>query len=178
MTTAGGSWPPPEVRAPSDVATTVVLEHTRRTPGAASEATSLLLNLLWLALAGVWLCFWYAMAGIVCVCTVIGIPFGIQSFKLAGYALWPFGRMVVERPGRDAGTSCLGNLIWFVLFGWHLAMLHLLAGVLLCITIVGVPLGLGSFKMAGLAIAPFGKQVVSRRDLARLPEVVVVSQDG
>ena len=60
MTTAGGSWPPPEVRAPSDVATTVVLEHTRRTPVAASEATSLLLNLLWLALAGVWLCFWYA----------------------------------------------------------------------------------------------------------------------
>ena len=172
-----GRWYPPETRPPQPT-TTVVLGSTGAPPGAIAQTSSVLLNLLWLAFAGVWLCLWYVMAGIVCMLTVIGIPFGVQSFKLAGYALWPFGRVVIERPGRDAGISCLGNLFWFVLFGWHLAFLHLLAGVLLCITIVGIPLGLGSFKMAGLAVAPFGKQVIPRRDLARMPQVVVVSHVG
>lgn len=117
-------------------------------------------NLLWLVLAGVWLAIGYVLAGIINCIFVITIPFGIQSFKLAGYALWPFGRMVVHRTDRDVALGCLGNAIWFVFGGLWLALGHLIAGALLCITVIGIPLGVASFKMAGLALAPFGKQVV------------------
>ncbi len=117
-------------------------------------------NLLWLVLAGVWLAIGYVIAGIINCIFIITIPFGIQSFKLAGYALWPFGRMVVHRPDRDVALGCLGNAIWFVFGGVWLALGHLIAGLLLCITVIGIPLGVASFKMAGLALAPFGKQVV------------------
>jgi len=117
-------------------------------------------NVLWLLLAGIWMAAAYVIAGVIQCITVIGIPFGIQSFKLAGYALWPFGRTVVERPDRDAGLSCLGNVIWFVFAGIWLALGHVLTGVLLCLTIIGIPFGIASFKLAGLALTPFGKMVV------------------
>lgn len=117
-------------------------------------------NLLWLLLAGLWLAIGYVVAGIINCIFIITIPFGIQSFKLAGYALWPFGRMVVHRPDRDVALGCLGNVIWFIFGGVWLALGHLLAGLLLCLTVVGIPLGVASFKMAGLALAPFGKQIV------------------
>ena len=117
-------------------------------------------NILWLLLAGIWMAIGYLVAGVVQCITIIGIPFGIQSFKLAGYALWPFGRVVVERPGNMSGLSCLGNVIWFVLSGLWLAIGHLLTGLLLCITIIGIPFGIASFKLAGLALTPFGKIVV------------------
>ncbi len=117
-------------------------------------------NVLWLVLAGVWLSIGYVIAGILNCVLVITIPFGVQAFKLAGYALWPFGRMVVHRPDRDVALGCLGNAIWFVCGGLWLALGHILAGVLLCLTVVGIPLGLASFKLAGLALAPFGKQIV------------------
>jgi uncharacterized membrane protein YccF (DUF307 family) len=117
-------------------------------------------NILWLVLAGAWLAVGYVVAGIVNCILIITIPFGIQAFKLAGYALWPFGRMVVHRPGQDAALSCLGNLIWLLFGGFWLALGHLIAGLLLCLTVIGIPLGLASIKMAGLALAPFGKQIV------------------
>ena len=117
-------------------------------------------NLLWLVLAGIWLAIGYVFAGIINCILIITIPFGIQSFKLAGYALWPFGRMVVERQDRDVALGCLGNAIWFVFGGVWLALGHLVAGLLLCLTVIGIPLGVASFKMAGLALAPFGKQIV------------------
>ena len=117
-------------------------------------------NILWLVLAGFWLALDYVVAGILNCIFIITIPFGIQSFKLAGYALWPFGRMVVQRQDRDAALGCLGNAIWFVFGGFWLALGHLIAGVLLCVTVIGIPLGIASFKMAGLALAPFGKQIV------------------
>ncbi|MGH9224926.1 MAG: YccF domain-containing protein [Acidimicrobiales bacterium] len=117
-------------------------------------------NLLWLVLAGVWLAIGYVVAGIVNCVFIITIPFGIQSFKLAGYALWPFGRMVVHRPDRDVALGCLGNAIWFLFGGIWLATGHLVAGILLCITVIGIPMGIASFKMAGLALAPFGKMIV------------------
>lgn len=119
-------------------------------------------NVLWLVLAGLWLAIGYVVAGVVNCVTVIGIPFGIQAFKLAGYALWPFGRMVVEIPNRDVGLGCLGNAIWFVFGGLWLAIAHLVAGLALCLTVVGIPFGIASFKMAGLALAPFGKRIVRR----------------
>lgn len=117
-------------------------------------------NVLWLVLAGWWLALLYVIAGVLNCLTVIGIPFGIQSVKLAGYALWPFGRVVVERPGANAAVGCLGNVLWLVLGGLWLALAHVAAGMVLCLTIIGIPLGLGSFKLAVLALTPFGKEVV------------------
>lgn len=117
-------------------------------------------NVLWLLLAGVWLAFAYVTAGLLNFITIIGIPFGIQSFKLAGYALWPFGRVVVRRPHKDVSISTLGNVVWFFFGGWFLTLLHLFTGLLLMFTIIGIPLGLANIKMAGLALAPFGKQIV------------------
>lgn len=117
-------------------------------------------NVLWFILAGLWMAIAYVIAGLIQFVTIIGIPFGIQSFKLAGYALWPFGRVVVQRADRDQALSCLGNAVWLVLSGLWLALGHIVTGVLLCITIIGIPFGVASFKLAGLALVPFGKMVV------------------
>lgn len=118
-------------------------------------------NVLWLLLAGLWLAVAYAVAGVVNLVLVVTIPFAIQSFKLAGYALWPFGRVVVRNPDADVALSTLGNAIWFVTAGLWLALGHVVTGLLLMVTIIGFPLGVASMKMAGLALFPFGKQVVS-----------------
>ena len=117
-------------------------------------------NVLWFVLAGLWMAVAYLIAGVIQCITIIGIPFGVQSFKLAGYALWPFGRIVVERTDRDSALSCLGNVIWFLLSGLWLAIGHVITGILLCITIIGIPFGVASFKLARLALTPFGKIVV------------------
>lgn len=102
----------------------------------------------------------YLAAGIVQCLTIIGIPFGIQSFKLAGFALWPFGRSVIRRPTASTSLSLVGNVIWVLLSGIWLALGHLVLGVLLCITIIGIPLGVGNFKLIPLALTPFGKDIV------------------
>ena len=125
-------------------------------------AGSVLLNILWLVLAGVWMFLAYLIAGVVQCVTIIGIPFGIQSFKLAAFALWPFGRVVVQRPDASSSLSCIGNVVWFVLSGLWLAIAHALTGLLLCITIIGIPLGVANFKLIPLALAPFGKDVVRK----------------
>jgi uncharacterized membrane protein YccF (DUF307 family) len=101
--------------------------------------------------------------------TIIGIPFAMQAIKLAGYALWPFGRTLVPSESRHKGLSVVGNVLWFVLAGWWLALEHLFVGILLCITIIGIPLGVASFKMASAALVPFGKEVVRLSDLGRQP---------
>ena len=123
-------------------------------------------NILWLLLAGFWLAIGYVIAGIVNCVFIITIPFGVQSFKLAGYALWPFGRSVVARPGADAALGLVGNVIWFVTAGLWLAIAHLIAALLLAVTIIGLPFAVVSLRMAGLALAPFGKQIVSSDDVA------------
>jgi uncharacterized membrane protein YccF (DUF307 family) len=92
---------------------------------------------------------------------IITIPFGLQAFKLANFALWPFGRVAVPSPDADVGTSMIGNVIWIILPGLELAFAHVVAGVILCLTVVGIPLGLASFKMVPLALLPFGKTIVS-----------------
>lgn len=116
-------------------------------------------NILWLVLSGLWMAIGYALAGVVMCLLIITIPFGVASFRLASYALWPFGRTVVPRADAGAG-SCLGNVLWFVLAGLWLAIGQIVTGVFLCITIIGIPFGIASFKMAGLAIAPLGKEIV------------------
>jgi uncharacterized membrane protein YccF (DUF307 family) len=137
----------------------------------------LLGNLLWLLLAGLWLAVAYLLAGIANCLTIIGIPLGIQSFKLGGYALWPFGRVVVERPGRDEALGCLGNVVWLVLGGFWLAVFHVVFGVLLCLTVVGIPFGIVSFRMARLALWPFGKMVV-REDRVPPGALVLIDPPG
>jgi uncharacterized membrane protein YccF (DUF307 family) len=128
-----------------------------------------ILNILWLVLAGIWLAIGYVLAAVILAITIIGIPFAVQAFKLAGYALWPFGRTLVQSPTRHKGLSAVANVLWLVLAGWWLALLHLLTGILLCLTIIGIPLGVGSFKMAGAALVPFGRKIVRLEELGRPP---------
>lgn len=119
----------------------------------------LILNVVWLVLAGVWLAAGYVLAGIVMIVLIITIPFGLQAFKLAAFALWPFGRMAVRR-SRPDGWSVVGNVLWIVLGGWWLALAHLITGVLLAMTIIGFPLAVANFKMIPLAFSPFGRTIV------------------
>jgi uncharacterized membrane protein YccF (DUF307 family) len=123
----------------------------------------IVLNLLWLVLSGIWFFIAYAIAGIVMCVLIITIPFGIASFRLAAYVLWPFGRTVVRRPTAGA-VSTIGNVLWFVLIGLWMAIAHLISGALLCLTIIGIPLGIGNFKLAAVAIAPLGKEIVPTSD--------------
>jgi uncharacterized membrane protein YccF (DUF307 family) len=147
-----GRWYPPEAHPGAGS------YYAARSPGAGS----LLLNILWLVLSGVWLAILYAFAGVVLCITIIGIPFGLQCFKLAAFALWPFGRIVVAGPKGPSVWSVLGNVIWFVLVGIWMAIAHLFTGLLLCLTIIGIPLGLGNFKLIPMILFPFGKVIVPR----------------
>jgi len=118
-----------------------------------------LLNIIWLVLSGFWLALGYVAAGIICCILIVTIPFGIAAFRIAGYALWPFGRTVVDKPTSGA-WSVIGNIIWFVVAGWWLAIAHVLSGIALCITIIGIPLGLANFKMVPVSLFPLGKVIV------------------
>jgi uncharacterized membrane protein YccF (DUF307 family) len=120
---------------------------------------SVILNVIWFVLAGLWLAITYLFAALIMFILIITIPFALQAVKLAMFAVWPFGRTVVKRP--DAGApSAIGNVLWLILAGWWLALGHLITGVLLCITIIGIPLGLGNFKMIPVALLPFGREIV------------------
>jgi uncharacterized membrane protein YccF (DUF307 family) len=136
-----------------------------------------ILNVLWLLLAGIWLAIGYVIAAVLLAITIIGIPFAVQAFKLAGYALWPFGRTLVQSPMRHKGLSAVANVLWLILAGWWLALLHLVTGILLCLTIIGIPLGVGSFKMAGAALVPFGRKIVKLEELAEpQPGAIAIGQ--
>jgi len=115
-------------------------------------------NVLWFVLCGVWMGIAYLLAGVVSCITLIGIPFGIQSFKLAGYVMWPFGRELVESPGNRFSKGVF-NIIWIILGGLWLAIGHVLFGVVLCLTILGIPFGIKNFSMAKLALFPFDYSV-------------------
>jgi uncharacterized membrane protein YccF (DUF307 family) len=116
-------------------------------------------NVLWFVLAGLWLAIGYLFAALLMFILIITIPFALQAVKLAVFALWPFGRTVVKRP--DAGApSLIGNILWLVLAGWWLALGHLITGILLCLTIIGIPLGLGNFKLIPISLWPFGREIV------------------
>jgi uncharacterized membrane protein YccF (DUF307 family) len=120
-------------------------------------------NVIWLLLAGLPLAIAYAAFGLLAFILIITIPFGIASFRLASYALWPFGRTVVRRPSAGAGAM-IGNVIWFVIAGLWLAVAHVATGIALFLTIIGIPFGVASFKMAALALFPLGKDIVDSDD--------------
>ncbi|MFB9908882.1 YccF domain-containing protein [Allokutzneria oryzae] len=117
-----------------------------------------LLNVIWLVFGGFWLAVGYAVAGLVCCVLIVTIPFGIAAFRNANFCLWPFGRTLVKRGGAGIG-SALGNVLWLVLAGWWLALLHVVTGVVQCVTIVGIPLGLANIKMFRVALWPLGREV-------------------
>jgi uncharacterized membrane protein YccF (DUF307 family) len=132
-----------------------------------------LANVIWLLLSGFVMALGFVVAGVIMTILIITIPFGVASFRMAGYALWPFGRTVVQRA--DAGApSVIGNVLWFVLAGWWLALGYVISGVLFFITIIGIPFGIASFKLAGLALFPLGKDIVPLDYVPRPGEQVFV----
>ena len=121
-----------------------------------------ILNIIWLVLCGIWMAIAYAVAGLICFVLfflVITIPFGIAAFRIAGYVLWPFGRSIERRPRAGLG-ALIGNVLWIIFFGWELALAHLVTGALLCLTIIGIPLGLANFKIIPISLWPLGVQIV------------------
>jgi uncharacterized membrane protein YccF (DUF307 family) len=124
-----------------------------------AQMLAAILNVIWLVLEGLWMAIAYVIVGIVCFILIITIPFGIASWRIAGYVLWPFGRTIERRPGAGV-ASVIGNVLWLILFGWWLALGHLIAGALLCLTIIGIPLGLASFKIIPVTLVPLGVRIV------------------
>ncbi|HAF72222.1 MAG TPA: YccF domain-containing protein [Corynebacterium variabile] len=119
----------------------------------------LLLNIIWLVLSGFWLFCGYVLAGIIACIFIVTIPFGVASFRVAGYVLWPFGREVVAAPGAGVGSG-IGNVIWFLVAGLWLALGHIATAFLLAITVIGLPLAWANLKLIPVTCFPFGKRVV------------------
>lgn len=122
------------------------------------------LNIIWLLLSGLWLAIGYGLIGVLLCCTIVLAPFGLQLFKIAGYALWPFGRSLVKTT-EIPGASTVGNLLWLPA-GLFLAVTHLLAACACAITIIGIPFAIANLKMVAVALTPFGRTVVSDGTIA------------
>ena len=137
----------------------------------------LILNIVWFVLAGLWMAIGYAIAALICFILIITIPFGIAALRIGVFALWPFGKTVVRRS--DAGiASGIGNVLWFLLCGWWLAIAHLLTGILLCLTIIGIPLGLANFKLIPVSLLPLGRDIVSVEQARVMDAATVVEVPG
>jgi uncharacterized membrane protein YccF (DUF307 family) len=102
----------------------------------------------------------YTFAAVICFILIITIPFGVAALRIAGFALWPFGRTVVKRPHAGVASG-IGNILWLLLCGWWLALGHLLTGIAQCLTIIGIPLGLANFKLIPISLLPLGREIVS-----------------
>ena len=121
-----------------------------------------LLNVIWLVFGGLFLALGYALAGLVCFLLIVTIPFGIAAFRMANYALWPFGRDVVRRPGAGV-ASAIGNILWVVLFGWWLALGHIATAIAQFVTIIGIPLALANLKLVPVSLFPLGAEIRDSR---------------
>jgi uncharacterized membrane protein YccF (DUF307 family) len=117
-------------------------------------------NLLWIILGGLFVSLYYAIIGLAFCITIIGIPFGVQLFKIAGFALCPFGRQAIPGASDGGCLSIVMNIIWIIFGGIEIALAHVVLGITFCITIIGIPFGVQNFKMALLALTPFGKEIV------------------
>lgn len=118
-----------------------------------------ILNVIWLVFAGFWLAVGYVIAGVISCLLVVTIPFGVASFRIAAYVIWPFGREVVKDP-RAGVFSALGNVVWFIVAGVWLAISHVLTAIPLALTIVGIPMAYANIKMVPIALTPFGRRIV------------------
>lgn len=123
-------------------------------------------NILWLIFAGFWTALEWLIIGAILCLTIVGIPFGVQCFKLAGFVVWPFGRTTVSASSAPV-LGAIGNVVWFVFAGIWIALSYVVAGLLLCVTIIGLPFGIQAFKLARLALTPFGRVVVRSADVRR-----------
>lgn len=113
-------------------------------------------NILWVIFGGFFWALGLGLVGVICCITIIGIPLGLQLFKMAGFVLWPFGKQVTD--GKVTGFKTVLNVIWAILFGWETALGFLLTGVIWCITIIGIPFGKQYFKLAHFVLLPLGKE--------------------
>ncbi|MDO4927477.1 MAG: YccF domain-containing protein [Corynebacterium sp.] len=119
-----------------------------------------LLNIIWLVTSGIWMALAYIFVGIIACLLIITIPFGIASFRMASYALWPFGRSLIEPVGGTGSASKLGNVIWFLVAGLWLCLGHIATAVVQAVTIIGLPLAWGNIKMLPVACFPLGRSIV------------------
>jgi uncharacterized membrane protein YccF (DUF307 family) len=119
-----------------------------------------LLNVIWLLFGGIWLALGYFAAGIICCLLIVTIPFGIASFRIGAYALWPFGQTVVNRGGPTSGFSMVGNIIWLLVAGIWIAIGHVLTAIPMFVSIIGIPLGIANLKLIPVSLAPLGKVIV------------------
>jgi uncharacterized membrane protein YccF (DUF307 family) len=122
------------------------------------EPMRFVLNVFWLVFGGLFIALGYAVAGVICFILVVTIPFGIASFRMANYALWPFGRELVSRPSAGA-ASTVGNVLWLIVAGWWLALGHITAAVAQFVTIIGIPLGLANIKLVPVSLFPLGHEI-------------------
>jgi uncharacterized membrane protein YccF (DUF307 family) len=118
-----------------------------------------ILNIIWLIFGGLWLALGYAVAGILCFILIVTIPFGFAAFRIAAYALWPFGRTVVDKPGPRPG-ALIGNVIWVIIAGVWLAIGHIVSAIAMAVTIIGIPLALANLKLIPVSLFPLGKDIV------------------
>jgi uncharacterized membrane protein YccF (DUF307 family) len=131
-------------------------------------------NLIWLLFGGLWMALGYAVAALIMFVLIITIPFGIQALKLASFSLWPFGRTLVRR--RSAGAvHVVGNVIWFVLAGWWIALGHLISAVFSALTIIGIPFAIAHLKLAGTAFWPFGHEILPIGTVSSDSQAITVS---
>lgn len=121
---------------------------------------SIFMNILWLLLGGIFTAVEYIASSLTMMVTIIGIPFGLQTLKLSLLALCPFGKRIETTPEAGGCLSIIMNIIWILIGGIWISLTHLLFGIVLCITIIGIPFGRQHFKLAGLALSPFGKHIV------------------
>ena len=118
-----------------------------------------LLNIIWLVLSGFWLFLGYMFAALIMFVLIVTIPWGIAAARIGIYALWPFGKRVIDTPTAGVG-SAIGNIVWVLLAGWWIALEHIVSGIALCVTIIGIPLGIANFKLVPVALLPLGKEIV------------------
>lgn len=119
----------------------------------------LVLNILWLIFGGLLIALGYAIAGLICFVLIVTIPFGIASFRMANYALWPFGRSLVRKPSAGV-ASAVGNVIWFIVAGWWLALGHIATAIAQAVTIIGIPLAIANIKLVPVSLMPLGHEIV------------------
>ncbi|MEO9248655.1 YccF domain-containing protein [Citricoccus nitrophenolicus] len=143
-----------------------------------NRTLNLILNIIWLLFGGLWLALGYVLAGLICCILIVTIPFGIASFRIAGYALWPFGRAVVDtQPGMGVLTG-LGNVIWFIVAGVWIAIGHVLTAIPMFISIIGIPLGIANLRMIPVSLLPLGKKIVDSGQARSLPQYLPASSAG
>lgn len=127
----------------------------------------LILNVIWLIFGGLWLALGYLLAALICFVLIITIPFGFASLRIAAYALWPFGRTIVDKPGAGSG-ALIGNVIWVIVAGVWLAIGHIVSAVAMAVTIIGIPLAIANLKLIPVSLMPLGKEIVPVDDVRRV----------